>query len=102
MARSAKPKSAPRYRTHAGTPNELDEADHDTPSAAESWLSSRMKARKKWGEAYSHKVRDEVTSMLEGLDSTRIADAKKGRQWEWRAVDDVSGVQFVFRLEVLW
>lgn len=102
MARSAKPKALPRYRTYAGTPNELDDAEHDSPAPAKNWLRARMKDRKKWGEAYSHKVRDEIQSMLETLDGILLADAKKGREWEWRAVDDVSGVQFVFRIEVLW
>lgn len=102
MARSAKPKSLPRYRTQAGTPNHLETGEHDTPAPAKGWLRGRMKARQKWADAYSHKVRDEIMVMLEALDAIHLADAKKGRSWRWEARDEVSGVRFVFEIEVLW
>lgn len=102
VARSAKPKPLAKYRTSAGTPNELETAEHATPALAKGWLESRMRARYKWAERYSHDVRDQLTPILEQLSYINLSDAKKGRAWEWRAVDDVSRVQFVFKIEVLY
>jgi hypothetical protein len=80
----------------------LDEYEAATAALAKGWLSTRMKARKKWGERYAWAVRDQMTPIIETLDRLNLADAHKGREWEWRAVDDVSGVQFVYRIEVLY
>lgn len=103
MARSAKPKGLAKYRTSAGTPNEMQEATHVTPSEAKGWLMSRVNERIAWGERYSWAVRDEAMSIKEKLSvvMSQLSTAKSGREWEWRAIDDVSKVQFVFRIEVL-
>lgn len=102
MARkTARPKGLVKYRTYAGTPHELEEGEHVTPALAKGWLESRMKARYKWAERYSWAVRDQLTPIMEALAYLNLPDAKVGRQWEWRAVDDVSHVQFVYKIEVV-
>lgn len=103
MARKAapKPKGLDKYVTRAGTPNEQDEARHATPALAKGWLQSRMRDRHKWAERYSWAVRDQLVPIIEQLDNLNLPIHKSGRSWEWRAVDDVTGVQFVFGLEIL-
>lgn len=102
MARkTSKPKALSRFKVSAGTPHEMETSETAVPSSAKGWLEGRMRARKKWGDRYAWSVRDQMTPIMEALDNLDLREAKPGRSWEWRAHDEVSGVTFVYSLEVL-
>lgn len=99
---AAKRRKLAKYRTFAGTPNHMEEGEHETEAPAKGWMMTRLRARKKWANSFNHKVEAELQTIIEQVSGLNLRDAKKGREWEWRAVDVPTGVQFVFRIEVVY
>lgn len=95
-----KPKGVTRFVTFVGTPNTLVRREHETPAPAKGALMSALRERKVWAERYSHAVRDQLLPILEQVDQLNLTEAKSGREWEWRVVDEITNMQFVYRLEV--
>lgn len=90
-----------KYVTHVGTPNTLVRKEHETPAPAKGHVMAALRERKKWAEAYSHAVRDQVGSIIEQVDRLNLVEAKAGRKWEWTATDEVTRMTFVYKIEVL-
>lgn len=100
----AKPKSKikalAKYVTYVGTPNTLVRKEHETPAPAKGALMAAIRERRKWAETYSLSTAEQLKPIMEAVQSLNLPDAKPGREWEWRATDDVSRMCFVYRIEV--
>lgn len=82
----------------AGTPNYLESKQCKTPSEVKNFLGDRVFRRRKWAEAHNMTLADELLSIKEQIDSVDINKVKTGDTRKWTAVDEYSGVTFVFEL----
>jgi hypothetical protein len=97
----SKPRALPKFVTFVGTPNTLTRKEHATPTPAKGHLVTALKERLAWAEIYSHATLNQLRPIMNEVQNLNLPDAKSGRQWEWRATDDVSQMTFVYRIEVL-
>lgn len=97
----SKPKALAKYVTFVGTPNTLVRKEHETPAPAKGALMAAIKERQAWAKTYSLSTLEQLDRIMEQVQNLNLPDAKSGREWEWRATDDVSQMTFVYRLEVL-
>lgn len=97
----SKPKALAKFVTYVGTPNHLVRREHETPAPAKGALMSAIKERRKWAETYSLATAEQLKPIMEQVQGLNLPDAKPGREWEWRATDEVSQMTFCYRIEVL-
>lgn len=83
----------------AGTPNELETKSYDSPAPAKNWLKKKIKDREKWAGRYNLALEERLRSIREEFDGIDFAKLPVGETRQWAVTDDVTKVQFVYKIK---
>ena len=88
-----------RLEVKAGTPHHLESKTYPTAAPAKNWLKGRFKSREEWAHRFNVQLEDRIRAAREEFDGIDLSKLPVGETRQWAATDDVSGVQFVFKVK---
>lgn len=90
-----------RVRCSYGTPAELETVTKTQAGLARAFLREKLRQREKWAERFNGEVKRRCASAREQVDGLDLTTIPVGDVRRWTIDDDVTGVTFVFELEVI-
>lgn len=88
-----------RFKSTVGTPNHRSIKVHTTASAAKKWLRKEIADRREWASRYNHAADADLANISNEINDLDLVALPIGDVREWTAVDEVSGLTFVYSTE---